>query len=308
MGQRSHVKPLWLEITVHIDTSAHEALNAFLFDLGCQGVLTEALAVTAYLPLTPKSASTSAGIRDQILLFLGRLERIFTDIAAPRLEIRHIKGQDWDLQWRRFFRAQQVTEELLVLPPWEPMPHHHEGHVIQIDPGPAFGTGQHPTTQMCLRAMERLSLSRPWTMLDVGTGSGILAIYGAKLGARRILAIDTDPEAVRWAKRNSALNRVEDIIEISGRPLEQCENGFTLITANLTLKDILEVFSRLPPLLGPGGRLVLSGILRDQRQDLEARLSAGGFVAEETLMEQDWAAVIAGRAAGRHRVSQICAS
>ena len=131
----------------------------------------------------------------------------------------------------------------------------------------------------------------------MGTGSGILAIYGAKLGARRILAIDRDPEAVRWAKRNSALNGVEGIVEISGRPLEGWSDTFTLIAANLTLNGILEVFSRLPPLLAPGGWLILSGLLSTQPQDLEGPLGSSGFIVQETLVEQEWASLIARRPA-----------
>ena len=298
MGESSHVKPphgkpRWLEICVHIDPSAHEALNSFLFDLGCQGVLIEAATVKTYLPLPLNAAPVTGEIHDQMRNFLGRIEKIFPEIPTPRFEIRPMEAQDWDLQWRKFFRAQQVTGQLLILPAWESVPRNHEGHVIRMDPGPAFGTGQHPTTRMCLRAMEGISPPRPWTMLDVGTGSGILAIYGAKLGARRILAIDRDPEAVRWAKRNSALNGVEGIIEISDRPLERCTDTFTLIAANLTLNGILEVLPRLPPLLAPGGWLVLSGLLSTQPQDLEGPLASSSFIVQETLFDQEWASLIA---------------
>lgn len=294
-GKPLHSKPQWLEICIHIDPFAHEALNSFLFDLGCQGVLIEAATVKTYLPLPPNAGPITGEIYDRICNFFRHLEKIFPDISRPGLEIRPMETQDWDLQWRRFFRAQQVTERLLILPAWESIPRNHEGHVIQMDPGPAFGTGQHPTTRMCLRAMEGISPPRPWTMLDVGTGSGILAIYGAKLGARRILAIDRDPEAVRWARRNIALNGVQGPIEISGRPLERCTDTFTLIVANLTLNGILEVFSRLSPLLAAGGWLVLSGLLRNQRKDLEGPLGSSGLIVHKTLVEQEWMSLIAGR-------------
>ena len=169
-----------------------------------------------------------------------------------------IEDQDWSTSWRQFFRPQRITERLTVLPAWMPEPPSCGEWVIKMDPGPAFGTGQHPTTRLCLEAMERLSPQGPWTMLDVGTGSGILAIYGARLGAKRILALDTDPEALRWAERNMDLNALTGSIELSSLPLETQTGTFSLITANLTLETILEL---LPYLSSPDGSRRLPGPL-----------------------------------------------
>ncbi len=278
----------WLEITVHIASSAHEALSSFLFDLGSEGVLTDDVSVKTYLP----GNRNAEGIRVRITDFLKLLEEIFPEIPPPRLETRQIDAQDWGLLWRRFFQPQQVTGTLLILPPWEPQPPNPRGHVILMDPGPAFGTGRHPTTRMCLQAMEKISPRHPWTMLDVGTGSGILAIYGAKLGARRIVAVDTDPEAVRWAKRNRALNNLDGLIEISNKSLELREDPFSLITANLTLNIILGLLPRIPMLLSPGGWLVLSGLLKSQLENLEGPLAIHGLTTHEILCEKEWASVI----------------
>lgn len=288
MDESSHGTPHWVEIIVHSDPSAHDALSSFLFDLGCQGILTEDAALKAYYPLTPKAEE----IRNQLLNFIGHLEKIFPDISVPSVEIHQIETQDWNLQWRRFFRARQVTEKLLVLPPWEPLPQSPDGHLIRIDPGPAFGTGSHPTTQMCLRAMEMISPGHPWTMLDVGTGSGILAIYAAMLGARNIVAIDTDPEAVRWANRNIALNNLHNPIEISNKPLELWKNPFSLIAANLTQNIILETLPHISRLLGPGGSGVLSGLLKNQVENLEEPLATNGLFKKEAFFEQEWASLI----------------
>ena len=291
MASSGNGKPQWLEITIHIATSAHEALSAFLFDLGCEGVQADDFSLKTYLPAT-RNAEV---IRSRISDFLQLLEEIFPEVSPARLEISQIEAQDWGLLWRRFFQPQQVTERLLILPPWEP-PHNTEGQVIRMDPGPAFGTGSHPTTQMCLRAMEMISPDQPWTMLDVGTGSGILAIYAAMLGARRIVAIDTDPEAVRWAKRNIGLNNLDDLIEVSNKPLELCEKPFSLIAANLTLNIILEVLPHISGLPGPGGWVVLSGLLKSQIEDLEGPLATNGLATKEILFEQEWASLITRKA------------
>ena len=288
MEESPHGTPRWLEIIVHSDPSAHDALSSFLFDLGCQGILTEDATLKTYYPLTPKAEE----IRGQLLNFIEHLEKIFPHISVPSLKIRQIETQDWNLQWRRFFRGQQVTEKLLVLPPWEPLPQNAKGHVIRIDPGPAFGTGSHPTTQMCLRAMEIISPGQPWTMLDVGTGSGILAIYASMLGARSIVAIDTDPEAVRWAKRNIALNTLHNPVEVSSMPLEHLKNPFSLIAANLTQNIILEALPHISGLLGPGGSGVLSGLLKNQIENLEEPLATNGLVKKEAFFEQEWASLI----------------
>lgn len=136
----------WLEISIHLPPVAHDPLSAFLFDLGCTGIVSEDFqdhTLKAYLPFQ--------------------------------------EDRDWSRNWRRFFRSERVTLGVMIVPAWESLPPSFKGHVIRIDPGPAFGTGQHPTTRMCLEAMERLQISPSWTMLDVGTGSGILAIYGAIL-------------------------------------------------------------------------------------------------------------------------------
>jgi len=287
-----NAKPQWLEITIHIAPSAHEALSTFLFDLGCEGVQTEDFSLKTYLPAT-RNAEV---IRDRISDFLQLLKEIFPEISPPRLEMSQIEAQDWGLLWRRFFQPQQVTGRLLILPPWEPLPHNSEGQVIRMDPGPAFGTGSHPTTQMCLRAMEMISPGQPWTMLDVGTGSGILAIYAAMLGARRIVAIDTDPEALRWAKRNIALNNLDDLVEVSNKPLELYENPFSLIAANLTLNIIMEVLPHISGLPGPGGWVVLSGLLKNQVEDLEGPLAIHGLITKEILFEQEWASLITKKA------------
>jgi ribosomal protein L11 methyltransferase len=288
-------KPPWIEITVRIDPPAHEALSTFFFDLGCEGVQADDISLRTYLPGTRNADE----IRGRITDFLGLLEEIFTEISPPRLEIEHIEEKDWGLLWRRFFKPQQVTESLLILPPWEPRPQDPEGHVILMDPGPAFGTGRHPTTRMCLLAMEKILPPTPWSMLDVGTGSGILAIYAAKLGARRIVGIDTDPEAVRWAKRNRALNHLDDRIEISDKSLESWNNPFSLIAANLTLNIILELLHRFSGLLIPGGLLILSGLLNTQLENLEGPLATRGLTTEEILHEREWAALITRKGSAR---------
>jgi len=287
--------PGWLEICIDIDPVAHESVSTFLFDLGCTGILLEDLqghslnSLKAYLPFQKNPGHT----RKRISVFLRKLNEIFPEIPSPELTLTQIEVQDWNHNWRQFFHADRVTPNLMIVPAWEPMPDAIDGHVIRIDPGPAFGTGQHATTRMCLEAMEKLHFSTTWTMLDVGTGSGILATYGAKLGASRILAIDIDPEALRWAERNIQINDLSEFIDLSNTPLEQVKGTFSVLTANLILGQILKLFHRFSHLLQPGGWLILSGILEDQVEEVKGVLNEYRFREIEILYQEDWACMIA---------------
>jgi len=284
--------PGWLEISIHIHPIAHEALSAFLFDLGCEGIVSGDYPdhnLKAFLLFREDSLD----IRNQIRVFLKNLKEIFQEIPSPKLVVDRIENQDWSHNWRRFFRPEPITQKLTVLPAWESVSHIMSEHVIRIDPGPAFGTGQHPTTRMCLRAMEKIPVPGSWNMLDVGTGSGILAIYGAKLGAKRAVAIDIDPEAIRWAQRNIQLNEMAGTIVLSCNSLQKIQGRFSILTANLILGEILNLFSQFGRVLEPGGWLILSGILKEQVKEVEERFTQYGFFEQEVLFQQEWSCLIA---------------
>jgi ribosomal protein L11 methyltransferase len=280
--------PGWFEIAIDIDPVAHEALGAFLFDMGCEGIISEDFkdfSLKTYLPFRKDFED----IRNRIEQFIHGLGDIFPEARSSEIEIHAIKDQDWGVTWRRFFHADQVTPNLMVIPDWEPVPASLKCHVIKVDPGPAFGTGQHPTTRMCLMSMERPFFKGPWTMLDIGTGSGILAIYGAKLGAKRVAAIDIDPEAIIWAKRNIELNSLPVEIELSSMPLAEWEENFSLVTANLVLGIILDLSPHFPRILKPDGRLILSGILKEQVMEVEERLHEYRLYMEDAIFQEEWA-------------------
>lgn len=284
--------PGWIEISVNINPAAHEALSAFLFDMGCDGVVSESFKDTtlrAYLQFRKDIEDT----RNRIELFLHDLKDIFPEAKEYSLKLERLEQQDWDTGWRKFFKPDQISEKLLILPVWEEAPATPPCHIIKIDPGPAFGTGHHPTTRMCLIAMEDTNLPRPWTMLDVGTGSGILAIYGSKLGASEVVAIDNDPEAVRWAERNIEINQIPVPIRLSIAPIQDIKDRYSLVTANLILGTILELSGELVRVSAPGGILILSGILREQVDDVEKKILEEGLKTDRVLYMEEWACIIA---------------
>ncbi|MGD8228409.1 MAG: 50S ribosomal protein L11 methyltransferase [Desulfobacteraceae bacterium] len=290
-------QPQWLEISIEIDPVAHDALSAYLFDLGCEGIVVEDAprqVFKAYFSLRKDWQD----IQNKINAFLRKLADIFPEAHSPELIFSKIEKQDWNHQWRRFFRPDRITKRLTIFPAWESVPKDIEDHVIRIQPGLAFGTGQHPTSRMCLEAMERVSLPESWTMLDVGTGSGILAIYGAKLGASRITALDVDPEAIRSAQGNIRLNHVSGPIELSSMPLEELKGRFSLLTANLTLGLILQFFPHFSRLVDPGGWLILSGLLIGQAREVEVNFLEYGFSESEALYQAEWTCIIAKKERG----------
>ena len=287
--------PGWFEISIDVDPSAREACSSFLFDIGCEGVVSEEFennVVKGYLP----EETLIEEIKKKLDLFLKGLTDFFPDIQSPGLTLTPIKNQDWSTAWRSFFYLEQITDNLMILPAWEEMPEPVESHVIRIDPGTAFGTGKHETTKMCLRALEENTPEQPWSMLDVGTGSGILSVYGAMLGAEKITAIDIDPEAVRWAKKNIELNKLPVRIDLATTPLEKIRGPYDVIAANIILNTILELSPLFPGLLSPGGLLILSGILREQVERVEQKLQELGLIKTGIAFMGEWACLMVKKA------------
>jgi len=283
--------PGWIEISININPVAHDALSSFLFDMGCEGVVSESFndpTIRAYLQFHQDIEET----RNRIDLFLHDLKEIFPEAGDYALKLDRLEQQDWDTGWRKFFKPDQVSDNLLILPVWEPAPATPDCQIIRIDPGPAFGTGHHPTTRMCLMAMEKPGFEGPWTMLDVGTGSGILAIYGSKLGATKVTAVDNDPEAVRWAARNIEINDIPVPIELSVTPIVDIDKQYSMITANLILSTILELSDQLARVLAAEGWLILSGILGEQVADVEAKIIEYGLKRDRVLYMDEWACLI----------------
>ena len=285
--------PGWLEIALDADPLVHEALSEFLFTLGCLGIAAEnshADTLKAYFPLNKRE-----DFQSRFDLFLRNLEEIFPEARPSKLSISKIEDQDWGLAWRRFFRPEQITPKLVIIPAWEKDTQVKDARVIRMDPGPAFGTGQHPTTRMCLETIETFPEVGHWKMLDVGTGTGILAIYGAMLGAERILALDNDPEALRWAERNIALNELPIPIHLSDVPVEELNDSFHLLVANLIFHVIQELIPHFSRLLEPRGWLILSGLLKDQVESVERLLNAYGLQPERVRYQEEWACILAVR-------------
>jgi len=216
------------------------------------------------------------------------------DYPVPTPQVRELADEDWAHAWKRHYTPQQVGRRLVVVPSWleyEPAP---GDVVLRLDPGMAFGTGLHPTTRMCCQALEDL-LQPGAQVLDVGTGSGILAIAAARLGARHVLAMDIAEESVKAARENVALNGVSDVVQvIRGSPDENPpqSEAWDLVLANILAHVIVELTPALAACLAPRGRLVAGGIIQDQEADVLARWSQVGLKPTGRYQDGDWVTLV----------------
>jgi len=279
----------YVEVVVDVGDDAAEALTNFLWEQGAVGVVEEALLagpsrLRAFFPVT---ASTDA-LAVRVDAYLAGL-RALGHAAGPRARVAPLADADWASAWREHFRPIAVGRSLLITPPWE-QPVAGERVVLAIEPGRAFGTGHHGTTATCLELLESLVAAEgPARALDLGTGSGILAIAAARLGVGEVLACDSDPDAIAAAEANARRNGVgdrvravvDDVATLAAPPAP-------LVLANLLAAAHRAFAERYTALVKPGGVLVAGGLLDAEADDVAAALAAHGFRREAARSIEGW--------------------
>ena len=289
MPSRKRSPARWLEISVEVALDAEEAVADVLRRHVRGGVSIEpadaSVVVKGYLPADGDLSRRRRALRRQLAA-----------LASPSaLHSRWLSEQDWTHVWKDFFPVLRVSSRLVVCPTWRSHRPREGEAVIRLDPGMAFGTGQHPTTLMCLKALEEL-LRPGMHVLDLGTGSGILALAAAHLGAASVLALDIDPQAVTIARENVRLNGLETVVQVEKGGLDGAPTAaFDLAMANISAAVIVEMAPALAGVLCPGGALVVAGFSAETADRVSSALAHTGLVVERSLADGDWRALIARR-------------
>ena len=251
------------------------------------------LVVKTYL----KPGQRGRTIQRQIEEGLWRLRLLY---PMPEPVARLVREEDWAHAWKRHYKPMRIGKRVLLTPAWEEPNALPDDVVVRLEPGMAFGTGLHPTTRLCVAALEKW-VSQGDSLLDIGTGSGVLSVVAAKLGAKLVIATDIDPLAIRAAKENARLNGVpiapnQLIVEQGSIPAGQ-DGRFSVVVANILAEVLIGLFEAaydnvpLAATLAPGGHLILSGILEEKAEGVVAAAARQGLREVERRQEGDWVAV-----------------
>jgi ribosomal protein L11 methyltransferase len=281
----------WVELRVEVPSSWAEGVSNFLIELGSPGVIQEDASrgkkesILAYLPKRPSYAAKRTKLRKYLTSLMGR------DFYFKQ---RVIREEKWAEKWKANFRTFHATPKIVVKPPWEEYRERKGEIVITIDPGMAFGTGTHPTTRMCLQALDVLipSFVPPPSVLDFGTGSGILAIAAQKLGAKDTVAVDIDPAAIQNARMNTSANRPHGRIDFRVGSGQSLRRRFGIVVANLLPQEVLNAADLLAKRVSPAGCLVLSGILKRQETEIASILTEKGLKVHASKTRRGWICMV----------------
>ena len=298
----------WLELSVKSPSEFVEPLSEIFYRYGHGGVAVEMeggfspdegeapptggwVTLKTYLPIN----STTRERRSRIDIGVSLVAHVS---PISELQERELDEEEWESSWKEHFHPLRVGKRIVVCPTWRRYNARESDVVILLDPGMAFGTGHHPTTRVCLEQLEELV--KPGTsLLDVGCGSGILSIAAVGLGAGKVFSLDIDSVAVRVAKENMRENGVGPGVRVVQGTLPHPEilpNIYDVVVANISAKVVSEMADHLLKAAATSGRVIVSGVLVDNKDRVEGALSSAGCSVERTLVDGDWVTVVAAKA------------
>ncbi|MCA0986099.1 50S ribosomal protein L11 methyltransferase [Guptibacillus algicola] len=307
----------WSEISIHTTNEAIEAVSNILHEAGASGVVIEdpmdlvkvwdtsfgevyqlnpddypeeGVILKAYIPVNSFLGETVEQIKEAINGLL--VHNI--DLGHNTVQISEVNEEEWATAWKKYYKPVKISEKITITPTWEDYtPVNTDEIIIELDPGMAFGTGTHPTTVMCVQALERI-IEPGQKVIDVGTGSGVLSIAAASLGADTVEALDLDEIAVKSAYLNAKLNKIHNKIDVrQNNLLENVEGTYDVVVANLLSEIIVRFTDDVARVLKPGGAFITSGIITAKKQEVKQSIVDQGLIIEETLQMEDWVAFIA---------------
>lgn len=306
----------WSELAIHTTNEAIESVSNILHEAGASGVViedsedltkeredqfgeiysldpedfpTEGVIVKAYLPVNSFLGETVEAIK----LAISNLVKFDINIGANVVTISEVNEEEWATAWKKYYHPVKISQRFTVVPTWETYePVSSDELIIELDPGMAFGTGTHPTTVMSLQALEK-TVKPGHRVIDVGTGSGVLAIGAALLQAKEVHALDLDEVAVRSARINVKLNKVQDkVTVVQGNLLDTIDEPGDVVVANILAEIIMSFTDDAFNVVKPGGVYITSGIISAKKNDVKEALEASGFIVEDVMMMEDWVTII----------------
>lgn len=306
----------WSELSIHTTNEAVEAVSNILHEAGASGVVIEdsdelgreredlfgeiyslnpddfpvdGVRVKAYLAETSFLLETV----EEIKLAINNLTNFDIDLGHNVVSVQEVDEEDWATAWKKYYHPVKISNRFTIVPTWEDYERVNTDElIIELDPGMAFGTGTHPTTVMCLQALEK-TVQTDSSVIDVGTGSGVLSIGAAKLGASKIHALDLDEVAVRSAIENIALNKVDHIVRVThGNLLDNVDEQADIVVANILAEIIMTFTDDAFTIVKEGGLFITSGIIATKKDDVRESLLHAGFEIEEVMMMEDWVTII----------------
>ena len=308
----------WCEVSIQTSHEATEIIAEIFRDLGAGGVVIEdPELVNGYITSgkwdytdIPIATETEVVTEKAYLVVNGELEgRLQTfkqeikalgergvNIAPAIITTAELQDEDWSDTWKQYFHIEKPGDRVVIKPTWEEYEAKEDEVVIELDPGAAFGTGTHATTSMCIKELETL-VKPDDVVFDIGTGSGILSIISAKLGARDIQAVDYDDSVLKIVEENLEQNHIENIVSVAQSDLMQNVHGkANLVIANIIADIIIRLFPQLDEHLEPNGTLLTSGIIEDRIDDVINAGQENGFAVVKRKENKGWACITFKRA------------
>lgn len=305
----------WAEISIQTTHEAAETVANIFHEIGSSGVViedpklvnsylnsgvwdysdipqecnTEVVTVKAYLPV-------DENLDEKLRVFEEEFQQLPSrgmDKGKGEMQCREVQEEDWASSWKEFFHPVKVGQYIVIKPSWEEYIAMEGDLVIELDPGMAFGTGTHHTTAMCCRALEEV-VKPGQVVFDVGTGSGILSIAAAKLGAKNIQAVDLDSVAVRVANENIAINHVESLVTVAQGDLLTGVTGVAdIVIANIIADVVIKLLADIPARLKDNGIFIASGIITERLSDVAAAMLEHNLVIDKVIEQGGWVAIVA---------------
>jgi ribosomal protein L11 methyltransferase len=306
----------WSELSIHTTNEAIEAVSNIMHEAGASGVViedsedltkeredqfgeiysldpedfpTEGVILKAYLPVNSFLGETVEAIK----LAINNLVTFDINLGANVVTISEVNEEEWATAWKKYYHPVKISKRFTIVPTWETYePVSSDELIVELDPGMAFGTGTHPTTVMSLQALEK-TVKPGDRVIDVGTGSGVLAIGAALLEAKEVHALDLDDVAVTAARINVKLNKVQNRVKVvHGNLLDTIEEPGDVVVANILAEIIISFTDDAFQAVKPGGVYITSGIISAKKNDVKDALEASGFIIEDVMMMEDWVTII----------------